>query len=116
MPIETVDKFVTAKVLPEHQDVVAMLRALMAEMAPNASEAISYGMPTWKGEWIFAYIIPTKKDITFGFPRGAQFADTYGLLKGRGKLAKHVKINRLGDANMEALRYYIKQALEFDAR
>ena len=112
----SVDDFVQAKVLPELQPVVAMIRALMKECAPDAQESISYGIPAYKGRRIFAVISPTKKDITLSFSRGTQFEDKYGLLKGVGKVSRHVKIKNLASANMDALRYYIRQALEFDAK
>jgi hypothetical protein len=111
-----VDEFVKHKVLPEFHDVVAMLRELMRECAPHATEKISYGLPMWIGKWTLAWISPTKKDITFGFTFGAEFEDKYGLLKGKGKNARHVKIKKLADANQDALRYYIRQALERDGR
>jgi hypothetical protein len=110
----TVDEFVKHKVLPAHQDIVAMIRQLMRETAPDAKEIISYGIPVWKGKRILAVISPTKKDITFAFSRGAEFEDKYGLLRGVGKVSKHVKIKRLEDVNKSALRYYVKQAVEFD--
>ncbi len=112
----TVDDFVQAKVLPEFQPIVAMIRGLMRECAPEAKEVISYGIPAYKANCILAVISPTKKDITFAFSRGAEFEDKYGLLKGVGKVSKHVKIKNLAEANEEALRYYIKQALELDAK
>lgn len=88
----------------------------MREMAPNAKEVISYGVPAWRGDKILAVISPTKKDITFAFSRGAEFKDNYGLLKGVGKVSKHVKIKSLDEVNKEVLKYYVKQALEFDAK
>ena len=66
----TVDEFVESKVPLELQPIVAMLRELMREMAPYATEEISYGIPMYKGRKIFAFINPTKKDITFGFSHG----------------------------------------------
>jgi hypothetical protein len=115
--MNAVDEFVTHKVLPEFHDIVSMLRELMRECAPHATEQISYGLPMWKGERApLAWISPTRRDITFGFTYGAEFDDGYGLLKGVGKHAKHVKIKKLADANQEALRWYIQQALERDAR
>jgi hypothetical protein len=111
----TVDEFVKARVLPKLQPVVAMLRELMREMAPDVKEGISYGIPAYKGRSIIAVISPTKKDITFAFSRGAEFGDSYGLLQGKGKVSKHLKIRTLDDIDREALRYYIRQALEFDA-
>jgi hypothetical protein len=111
-----VDDFVKTKVLPELQPVVAMIRELMKECAPQATELISYGIPAYKTQRIIAVISPTKKDITLSFSRGAQFEDKYGLLRGVGKSSKHVKIKSLATANKDALRYYIQQALEFDAK
>jgi hypothetical protein len=112
----TVDEFVQTRVLPELQPIVGMIRALMKECAPNVQEMIRYGIPAYKGKRILAVISPTKKDITFSFSRGAQFEDRYGLLRGVGKSSKHVKIKRLAEANQEALRYYIQQALELDEK
>ncbi len=68
----------------------------------------------YKGRRIFAVISPTKKDITFSFSRGSHFEDKYGLLK--GKVSKHVKIKTLQAIDKDALRYYIRQALEWDEK
>ena len=111
-----VDEFVEARVMPEFHPVVAALRELMRQAAPNATEMISYGIPAYKGRKIFAVISPTKKDITFSFTHGSELEDKYELLKGVGKVARHVKIKNLKGFNEDALRYYIKQALEIDAR
>lgn len=113
--MKTVDEFVKDKVQPEFHAIVAMLRELMRECAPHATEQISYRLPMWIGKWTLAWISPTKRDLTFGFTFGVEFDDRYGLLKGRGKHARHVKIRKLADANQDALRYYIQQALERDA-
>jgi hypothetical protein len=112
----TVDEFVKTRVLQEFQPVVAMLRELMRETAPGAKEEMRYGIPAYKVKRIIAVISPTKKDITFAFSRGAEFEDSYGLLRGKGTISKHVKIKALNSANKDALRYYIRQALEFDRK
>src|SRR5713101_8726932 len=110
----TVDKFVTRKVLPEYRDIVAELRKLMRECAPDAKEVLSYGVPMYKQNRTLAVISPTKKGITFAFSRGAGFEDRYGLLEGLGKVSKNVRMKDLKAVNKRALRYYIKQALAFD--
>jgi hypothetical protein len=114
MAKSTVDDFVKREAAPELQPVVELVRGLMREWAPKATEKISYGMLVWSDRLIFAWIIPTKKDITFGFMRGASFEDKYGLLKGRGKHARHVKLKRPEDVKKTTLRYYVRQALKFD--
>ncbi len=112
----TVDEFVDLKVLPEFRPVVSMIRELMKECAPKAQELISYGIPAYRMKNFIAVISPTKKDITFAFSRGGEFEDKFGLLRGEGKESKHVKLKTVASANKEALRYYIQQALELDAK
>ena len=112
----TVDEFVKNKVLPEFQDIVALIRQYMREMAPGAQELISYGIPVFKGNKIFAVISPTKKDITFSFSRGAQFEDRYNLLGGVGKTSKYIKYKKIDDVKKDVLEYYVKQALDFDLK
>ena len=112
----TIDEYISAKVLPEFRPVVAMLRALMRDMAPDSREEISYGVIMFKRNHPLAVISPTKKDITFSFSRGAEFKDRYDLLRGVGTVSKHVKLKSVEAANLPALRYYIKQSLSLDAR
>lgn len=114
MSNEAVDEFVKTKVLPEHQPIVATLRTLMKEGAPEAAEVISYGSPAWKGNKILAIISPSKTHITFAFERGAEFTDQHGLLEGSGKKTRHVKIKKADSINQDALRDYIKQAVTLD--
>ena len=111
---EEVDKFVKNRILPQYHAIVTMLRELFHEMAPNAQEGIYYNLPMYKGNKIFAFISPTKKDITLGFTHGVEFEDKYGLLKGTGKSGKHVKIKNLDSLNKDAIIYYLNQALELD--
>jgi len=114
METHIVDDFVKEKVLPEYFAIVTMIRELMREVAPEAVETISYGIPVWKGKRIFAYISLNKKGITFSFSRGTLFEDKYGFLKGVGKSSRHIKFKNLNDVNKDLLHYYIEQAIEFD--
>ena len=116
MKITTIDDFVEQKVAPEHRAIVGTLRELMKKYAPDAKEVLTYGILGWRQKRILAVISPTKKDITFAFSRGADFTDRHGLLRGVGKVSKHVKIKRVSDINEPALRDYIEQALELDKR
>jgi hypothetical protein len=110
----TVDEFVERKVLPEFQPVVAAIRSLMKEYAPAEIEAISYGIPMYGRKKPIAWINPSKTGVTFGFREGTHLEDRYGLLRGAGKQAKHVRMKSLSDVNRPALRYYIEQAVKLD--
>ena len=116
MKITTIDEFLKHRVLPEHLPIVALLRSLMKECAPEAKEQISYGILMWKQKRGLAVVSPTKKDITFAFSQGAKFEDKYKLLQGMGKVSKHVKIKNLDEISKTALKYYIRQAVQLDAR
>jgi hypothetical protein len=112
----TVDEFVETQILPEYRPIAQALRVLVRECAPDSQEAFSYGMPVFKLQRIFAYITASKQGITFSFVRGVHFEDPYGLLGGRGKWARNVKIKRLEDIHEEALREYIRQALDWHVK
>ena len=111
-----VDDFVERRVQPEHRAIVARLRALMAEWAPGAREELTYGILAWRNKRILAVVSPTKKDITLAFSRGAELVDRHGLLRGVGKVSKHVKIKSVDGIPQDALRDYVNQALELDSR
>jgi uncharacterized protein YdhG (YjbR/CyaY superfamily) len=110
----SVDKFVETKVQPELRAVVAELRKLMKEHAPQAQELISYGIPMYALKKPIAWINPSTASVTLGFREGAQFEDRYHLLRGAAKHAKHIRLKNLADVNPTALEYYIKQAVKLD--
>jgi len=112
----TVDEFVYTRVLPEFRETVEAIRRAMRELAPEAQEVISYGIPAYRVKRIVALISPTKKDITLAFTHGVEFEDKYGLLRGVGRVSRHLKFKRAADVNKEILFYYIRQALELDNR
>ncbi|WP_380849435.1 DUF1801 domain-containing protein [Sphaerisporangium dianthi] len=109
------NEFVSARLLPEQQEVFAIVRELMREGAPGASEVISRGSPAWKGEGLLAIVSPSKTHLTLAFVRGAEFTDGHGLLSGVGKTTRHVKLKRADAVDRDALRDYIGQAVTLDA-
>lgn len=111
----SVNEFVEARVAAEFRPVVAAIRSLMKECAPDAEEVISYGMPVYKGKKLFAWINPPVKDVTLGFSRGAQMEDKYSLLRGTAKGgSRHLRMKAVAEVNKPALKYYIKQAVKLD--
>ena len=114
MPYASVDAYLNDKVPPELRPVADRLLALMAELAPKATLAISYGAPMWKGAGYLAWISGAKKHVTLGFTYGREFEDKYGLLRGTGKNAMNLQFKAVDDINPTQLRYYVKQALKRD--
>ncbi len=111
-----VDAFIEQNVRPEYREVVAVLREAMREAAPGAELAMHYGLPMWKWRGYLAYLSPSAKGITFGFPYGVHFDDPHGVLKGIARHARHIKYRRAADVDGAVLRSYIAQAVAGDAR
>ena len=116
MKPDPVDAFVKRRVQPAHHAVVAVVRKLMRELAPDAKELITYGIPAWKRNRILAVLSPTRKDVTLAFSRGAEFEDKHGLLQGVGKVSKNLKLKEPKDLSKAVLRYYVQQAVKHDDR
>jgi hypothetical protein len=112
MSANDTEEYVRTKIQPQHQDSVRVLRELMRESAPGATETISYGSLAWKTRKVVAIISQSKTHLTFAFSRGAEFEDPHGLLKGEGKTTRHVKIKTPDGINRDALRDYIAQAMK----
>ena len=97
----TVDEFVKTRVPQELQPVVAMLWELMCEMTPDVKEETTYGIIGYKSRRMLAVINPTRTAITVAFSRGAEFEDNFGLLRGKGKVSKHIGIKNLRDVSRD---------------
>ncbi len=110
----TVDEFINNRVLPEFRETVERIRQFLRELAPEAREELSYGIPAYRVRRIIAVISPTKKDITLSFSRGAEFDDEFGLLKGVGNKSKYLKFKSADDVDRAVLAYYIQQALKLE--
>ncbi len=110
----TVDEFVESRVRPEYRAIVAAIRQAMRELAPEAQEMISYGIPAYRRNHFLAVISPTQKGITLAFSRGAEFEDRYGRLEGVGKTSKNLRFKQVEEIDREALAYYLRQALKLD--
>ncbi|MFC4048632.1 DUF1801 domain-containing protein [Actinomadura syzygii] len=109
-----IDEYMQKHLPPHHQEIVTIVRTLMREEAPEAQETISRGSPAWKAAKLLAIISRSKTHITLAFTRGAEFTDPHGLLEGKGKTTRHVRLKDPTKIDKEALRAYIHQALTLD--
>lgn len=114
-PDPAVDAFVAERVLPEYHPVVARLRDAMRAAVPEAREEMRYGLPMWRGRGHLAYLSPSRRGITFGFPYGAAFADAHPALRGTAKHARHLVYRRVEDVDPDVLGACIAAAVAHDA-
>jgi hypothetical protein len=58
----------------------------------------------------FAYVDAFKAHVNVGFYRGAEIADSDGLLEGTGRFMRHVKLRPGSDVDSIALKRLIEAA------
>jgi hypothetical protein len=122
LTVRTIDDFGTfedaiAKAGDHVRELANLLRELVAEVMPKAVEVpwpkmhmASYGVGPKKKTEHFCYISAQKDDVNLGFYYGAELPDPEGLLKGTGKLLRHVKIRESEAIRSRALRRLLEVA------
>jgi hypothetical protein len=92
-------------------------RGLIEKMVPKAEETldtsakvIGYGYgPGYKG--VVCTLILSKTGVKLGIPYGASMPDPEGLLRGAGKVHRHVVLQKLGDLEQTGVKALIKAAV-----
>jgi len=113
----TVEQFLSAYD-PKVQTICMQLRKLTVELLPETEEIlfegwknISYGTGASRGDKdLLLYIMPLKDSVNLGFYRGTNLPDPKKLLKGTGKLMRHIKIKAMDDHDVEDIKTLILTA------
>ncbi len=112
---ESVDSYV--KLLPSPQQmIVNRLRALVANAAPEAMEALKWAQPVFEAEGPFAHIRAAGSHVNFGFWRGALLEAPEGVLEGEGDMMRHVRIVTWKDVKEDVLKALVRQAVLLNQR
>ena len=93
------------------RQIAEALRQLIRDTAPDLSEAIKWGNPTYEKKGRVCYLANMGGYINFGFFRGAHLADLEGRMEGTGKAMRHVKVRRLADINTEQFSSLVREAV-----
>ena len=84
---------------------------VMRNCGDDVRELLHDGHPTaCVGDAAFAYVNAFKAHVNVGFFRGAEIADSEGLLEGTGKFMRHVKLRPERDVDATALMELIETA------
>jgi hypothetical protein len=97
---------------------IALRQVVLEEMAPCCEYilevyivSIRFG-PTHRMKDAICYIGVTRDHVNLGFVRGAELADSQGILEGTGKQMRHIKIRNMSDLFQPAIRFYLQEACE----
>lgn len=107
----TVDQYVAKLRGGPLTEVVAELRSLIREAAPEATESMKWGQPVYEAFGPFAHIKAFKNHVLFGFWRGAELLDPTGLLKGGGGRMRHVTLKSVADIDRPILQGMVRTAV-----
>jgi hypothetical protein len=102
---------------PEVGALAQAARRLLQESLPNAAETldksakvIGYGYgPGYKG--CVCTLILSKTGVKLGIAYGASMPDPKGLMRGEGKVHRHVPLQTLADLKQPGVRALVKVAL-----
>ncbi len=91
---------------------IAAIRAVFNKIGPELRGGIMYGgLVFFVGKELVSGIFPYKNHISIEFGNGVNFSDPDGLLEGKGKMRRHLKIFARSDIVDKKIEYYIKQAV-----
>lgn len=101
---------------PVVQEIAVRARELILDIFPEAVETIDpsdkvigYGTGSKYADLICT-IMPQQNWVTLGIYKGADLPDPEGLLEGKGKVHRHVKLKTVADVQSSALRNLLQAA------
>jgi len=110
-----VEKYVRS-LAPGQRALVQTLRRLIKTQAPGLVEIMKWGNVCWVGQGNVCLIHVEPDHLDFGFFYGASLADPDGVLGGKGKFVRVVKVRKAADIRPRAFAGVIASAVSFDAR
>ncbi len=91
--------------------IVESVRALVKSSLPDIEEEVKYGGILFSSGVQFCGVFAYKEHVSVEFSMGAKITDTYGLLEGRGKGRRHLKLFTVTDVTEKKLTHYLPLAL-----
>ena len=95
---------------PALYEIADSVRAKIWQLADMASEEVKYGGILFAAPEPFCGIFVYKQHVTVEFGHGAEMADPHGLLEGKGKGRRHLKLHTLEDIENKHLAEYLRLA------
>jgi hypothetical protein len=97
---------------PRNQRLIAALAKIVEGVAPEFTRSVKWGQGCWlSGETPKVYIHAEPDHVQLGFYAGATLDDPDGLLVGKGKYVRHVKVFTRGDIDAEGFEKLVRQVV-----
>jgi hypothetical protein len=96
---------------PKNQTIIRALRRFVKKVAPDLQESVKWGNGCWlKGDAPVAYVYSDPGYLQFGFFAGSALEDPRGLLEGKGKFVRHIKLYKAADIDARTFGALLRQA------
>lgn len=97
------------------EKITAELAAIILDIAPDAGFVAKYGgtlveLAAGNPKTQFCGYFAYKAHISLEFSKGFELDDPEGLLEGKGKYRRHIKLRRLEDITHKRCREFLEQA------
>ena len=95
---------------PALYEIANSVRAKILQLFDTVDEEVKYGGILFAAPEPFCGIFVYKQHVSVEFSHGAKIADPHGLLEGKGKGRRHLKLHTLEDVENKYLMDYLRLA------
>ena len=95
---------------PALYEIANSVRTRILQLAGTVDEEVKYGGILFAAPEPFCGIFVYKQHVSVEFSHGAKIADPHGLLEGKGKGRRHLKLHTLEDVENKYLMDYLRLA------
>lgn len=97
---------------PHNHEIIQTVRTLAQQSFADLTEEVKYGGILFSSRVQFGGLFSYRAHVSLEFSHGAKIADPYGLLEGKGKGRRHIKLYSLADVEGKKLAAYLVLALQ----
>ena len=93
---------------PALYEIANSVREKILQLADTVDEEVKYGGILFAAPEPFCGIFVYKQHVSVEFSHGAKIVDPHGLLEGKGKGRRHLKLHTLEDVENKHLTEYVR--------
>lgn len=94
----------------DHYSIVLEVRRLALVAGPQVNEAFKYGGLLFTDQRGFCGVFAYRSHVSVEFGEGHALADPFGVLEGKGKLRRHIRLETEADIAAKHVEAYINAA------
>ncbi|AOY00034.1 DUF1801 domain-containing protein [Jeongeupia sp. USM3] len=93
-----------------HYAIVQAVRHAVLAIGDDVTEQVKYGGILFGSPQPFCGVFAYANHVSIEFSHGASLPDEYGLLEGKGKMRRHLKLHGIDDITALRVGHYIALA------